>query len=770
MEQRPAAYDGFDGEVGRIFSTSTPSWPKRPEPAAGAPNVIVMLVDDLGFSDVGCYGSEIDTPNIDALAASGVQFANFHVNPMCSPTRASLLTGLNAHMAGVGHVAHADPGYPGYAMELRPDAVTVAEAFRDAGWATFAIGKWHLCKDSDLSDAGSKHSWPLQVGFDRYFGILDGFTNLHQPHRLYEDNHVVEVDEYPDDYYLTDELTDRALDMVTRLRSSHPTKPFFMYFSHCAVHAPLHAKQDDMAKYRGRYDGGWDRVREQRFARQQELGIVPASAVLPPRNAEAEHEVEAWDDLSDDEQRLFARYKETYAAMVDNIDQNLGRLRTALDEMGEWDNTIVVFTSDNGASREGQARGTASYFRTLLGAARNTSEELQAADLKRIDAVGGPQTMAHYPRGWAMASNTPFRMYKVNTQQGGHQVPMIVSWPAGGLDTGSCSPAYQHVTDVMATLAGLAGVELPTRRGGRVGPGRVGRTFEPALFDHDAPSTHPEQYYECWGHRGFYRDGWSATTIHPQRTAFSDDRWQLHDLTTDPTEAHDVSDVHPEVLIELVEAWEEAAWANQVFPLDERSMIKETTRPPTEQPLTEGVTLRPGTPTLERYRSLKLIQFRSFSVHARVEYAIGDEGVLFAHGDQGGGYSVHIENGHAWLAYNGYGTMTDLDAGPLDPGEREIVFELDALAGSRADVRVRVDGELRSEATDLPLLMAMAPFQGIDVGIDRRSPVSWQRFERHGSFAYTGNLVDVRWEPGEPSPEDPAKFSVLLREMHQKYE
>ena len=771
MEQRPPeAYDGFDGEIGRIFSTSTPSWTPRPEPAADAPNVIVMLVDDLGFSDVGCYGSEIDTPNIDALAESGVRFANFHVNPMCSPTRASLLTGLNAHMAGVGHVAHADPGYPGYAMELRPDAVTVAEAFRDAGWATFAIGKWHLCKDSDLSDAGSKHSWPLQVGFDRYFGILDGFTNLHQPHRLYEDNHVVEVDEYPDGYYLTDELTDRALEMVTRLRSSHPTKPFFMYFAHCAVHAPLHAKQADMEKYRGRYDEGWDVIREQRFARQQELGIVAPSAVLPPRNAEHEHDVDAWDTLGGDEQRLFARYKEAYAAMVDNIDQNLGRLRTALDETGEWDNTIVLFTSDNGASREGQARGTASYFRTLLGAARNVSEDLQSADLARIDSVGGPQTMPHYPRGWAMASNTPFRMYKVNTQQGGHQVPMIMSWPAGRFDAGSISPAYQHVTDVMATLAGLAGVGLPDGRSGKVGPAHAGRTFEPALFDHDAASTHTEQYYECWGHRGFYRDGWSATTCHAQRTAFSDDQWQLHDLRADPTEAHDVADVHPDTLIELVEAWEEAAWANQVFPLDERSMLKETTRPPSERPLTEGVTLRPGTPSLERYRSLKLIQFRSFSVHVRVDFVAGDEGVLFAHGDQGGGYSMHVESGNVWLTYNGYGIMTDLDAGPVGPGEREIVFELDALAGSRADVGVRVDGELRAEATDLPLLMAMAPFQGIDVGIDRRSPVSWDRFRRHGSFAYTGDLVDVRWEPGEPSPEDPAKFSELLREMYQKYE
>jgi arylsulfatase A-like enzyme len=770
MTGRPTAYDGFEGEVGRIFSTSTPWWPPHPEPPASSPNVIVILLDDLGFSDVGCFGSEIRTPNIDALAAGGVRFTNFHVNPMCSPTRASLLTGLNPHMAGVGHVSHSDPGYPGYAMELRPDAPTVAEMFRDAGWATFAVGKWHLCKDSDLSDAASKHSWPLQVGFDRFFGILDGFTNLHQPHLLYEDNHALDIDEFPDGYFLTDEVTDRAIDMVTRLRMSHPTKPFFMYLAHPAVHAPLHAKAVDMERYRGHYATGWDALREQRLARQQELGVLAEGTELPPRNFEAEHDVRPWDELSAAEQRQFARYQEAYAAMLDNVDQNLGRLKADLEALGEWDNTIVVFTSDNGASREGQMNGTNSYFRTLIGAARNTSEELQDIDLERIDLVGGPQSMPHYPRGWAMASNTPFRLYKVNTRQGGHQVPTIVSWPAGGLDEGSTCRSYQHVTDVMSTLAELVGIEVPDSRHGRPAPEHAGRSFRDALFDHEAESTHSEQYYECWGHRGYYRDGWSATTCHEQHTPFTGERWELHDLRTDPTECHDVADRYPELVAELADAWERAAWANQVFPLDERSMLKETTRPPTEVPLTEGLTVRPGTASLERYRSLKLIAYRSFSVVVALDYADGDQGVLFAHGDQGGGYSMHIEDGHLHLVYNGYGEMTEVDCGLIAPGPHEIVLEVDALAGLRVDLGVRVDTEPRGEVSDLPLLMAMAPFQGIDVGIDRRSPVSWERYLRHGTFPYSGALHFARWEPGEQSPEDPAKFTEFLREAFSKYE
>jgi arylsulfatase A-like enzyme len=768
-DHRPIAYDGFEGEVGRIFSTSTPSWPNRPSAPADAPNVIVMLVDDLGFSDLGCYGSEIRTPNVDALAEKGVRFANFHVNPMCSPTRASLLTGLNAHMAGVGFVAHSDPGFPGYAMELRPDAVTIADAFRASGWATFALGKWHLCKDSDLSDAGSKHSWPLQAGFDRYYGVLDGFTNLHQPHRLYQDNHVVEPDDYPDDYYLSDDLTDKAIEMVTRLRSSHPTKPFFMYFAHCAVHAPLHAKDSDIERYRGSYDSGWDEIRAQRFARQQDLGIVPPNAVLPDRPTEPEHEVRAWDDHSEDERLLFARYKETYAAMVDNIDQNLGRLRAHLEMLGEWDNTIVLFTSDNGASREGQTMGTAAYFRTLLGAARNADEDFHQADLAQIDQIGGPQTMPHYPRGWAMASNTPFRLYKVNAHHGGHQVPMVLSWPDGNVEPG-IRHVYQHVTDVMATLVELAGAQIPDSRNGMVGPKPVGESFTGTIFDKNADSTHAEQYYESWGHRSFYRDGWTATTCHPQTVAFSDDRWELHDLENDPSQTTDLGDLHPERLAELVEAWETAAWANQVFPLDERSMLKETTRPPSEKPMTAGLTLYPGTPTLERYRSYQLIQYRSFGVRVRVSYCAGDEGVLFAHGDQGGGYSMYIDDGQLVAAHNGYGQMAQLLGGPVSPGEHDFLFSVEALAGSRCNIALEMDGQLVASAEDRPLLMAMAPFQGIDIGIDRRSPVVWDLYRRRGTFAYTGTLRDVTWEPGPPSPEEPTQFASLLREVYQKYE
>ena len=425
-----APYAGFGGEVGRVFATSEPWWPDPPRRRQGAPNVVVMMCDDLGFADLGCYGSEIPTPNIDRLAGDGLRYTDYHSTPMCSPTRAALLTGLEPHRAGIGHVAHSDPGFPGYAMELTPLAPTMAELLRDAGYQTLMVGKWHLTKDSAQNDAGDRSSWPCQRGFDRYYGFLDGFTNLHQPHRMISDNHAVDVDEYPEGYFLTDDLTDRAISMIRESKASDPDKPFLLYHAQGAVHAPLHAKAEDIARHDGRYDEGWDVVRERRHRRQLELGVIPPGTPLAPRNDEAGDDVPAWDELDPERQRLFSKYMSVYAAMVDNIDQNVGRLRAALEEMGEWDNTLFVFTSDNGGSREGERDGTSAYFRTLHFGRTGTEEPLEE-DLARIDEMGGPTTMPHYPRGWAMVSNTPFRLYKINAHRGGHSVPFVVSWPDG---------------------------------------------------------------------------------------------------------------------------------------------------------------------------------------------------------------------------------------------------------------------------------------------------------------------------------------------------
>jgi arylsulfatase A-like enzyme len=762
------AYEGFGGRVGRTFAGSEAEHRSPPVAPAGAPNVIVILVDDLGYSDLGCFGSEIATPHLDALAASGVRYTDFHVNPMCSPTRASLLTGLNSHLAGVGHVAHSDPGFPGYAMELTDRAATAAEVFRDHGWETLMVGKWHLTKDSNCSDAGPRDSWPCQKGFDRFYGILDGFTNFHHPHRLVEDNSPVEVDTYPEGYYFTDDLTDRAISMIRSAKASNPTKPFFLYLSHGAVHAPLHAKAEDIARYADRYHGGWDRLREERFARMQELGIVAPGTVLPPRNAELGSDVTAWEDLSDAEREINARYMAVYAAMVDNVDQNTGRLLDELREMGELDDTIVLFTSDNGASREGEVEGTTGYYVHLLG---ETDVE---ADLARIDEIGGPTTIPHYPRGWAMACNTPFRLYKINTHAGGHQVPMILSWPRRFPSGGELRRQYLHVTDVMPTLLELAGIDAPALRSGAPLLEASGASFAATIDDAEAPSPHPEQYYEMIGHRGYYREGMEIVSLHLPLTEFGDHEFELYDLTADPTETNDLAAEHPEVVADLARRWEQAAWDNQVFPLDEGSGYKYLHRPAwVEDAFDCPVTIRPGTPTLERWRSQRLVLIRSFDLEIRCRFEAGDEGILVAHGDQGGGYLVWIEDGAVQIGHNdGRGRFSSTPAYAVTPGEHVVTAHFTAPGGNVWDVSLSIDGsEIEGiRASGWGVLFPMAPFEGIDVGRDRRSPVCWRLYESHGSYPFTGEIDSVTYRPGEPAPDAPVRLLDMLREMGARYE
>jgi arylsulfatase A-like enzyme len=472
VDEHDGAYRSFGGIVDRAMSRSTPWWPERPTPPRDSPHVVVILVDDLGFSDLGCFGSEIATPHIDSLATDGVKFNNFHAQPSCSPTRASLLTGLECHTAGFGFPAQFDPGFPGYAMELPGDVVTAGEIFRANGYSTLMSGKWHLSREADGAASGSRHSWPIQRGFDRFYGFLDGFTDYFHPHQLIVDNTAVCIDEYPDGYYLTDDLTDRAIDMVRDVHAADPSKPFFLYLAHGAVHAPLQAKPDDIAKYVDRYHVGWDEIRAERFERQRALGVVGRDTELPARNSEPGNQVAAWADLSDDERRLYARYMAVYAAMVDNLDQNVGRLLAALDDLGVRDNTVVVLLSDNGASREGGERGTTTYLEGLHGAATPDV----AADLARLDLIGSSRVHAHYPRGWAMASNTPNRLYKITTHAGGHQVPMVISWPRR-LTTRGSRDQYAHVVDILPTLIDMIGLSPLARRNGADARPMVGASF-----------------------------------------------------------------------------------------------------------------------------------------------------------------------------------------------------------------------------------------------------------------------------------------------------
>lgn len=527
----------------------------------------MVLVDDMGYSDIGPFGSEVPTPVLDELAEGGLRLANYHTMPLCSPARAALLTGLNPHRVGYSTVANFDPGFPGYGMEVGEDVPTLAELLHDAGYATYAVGKWHLTRDSASNAADDRRNWPLQKGFDQYYGVLEGLTSLFHPHQLVRDNSPLDIDELPDGYYYTDDITDQAISMVKSLRAHDPDKPFFLYVAHNAVHGPLQAKPADIARQRGRYDGGWDALRRTRFARQIADGLFPEGTALPDRNSEAGFDVGPWDELTPAQQRRYARYMEVYAAMVDNIDQNLGRLTVTLRALGELDNTIIVFTSDNGGTGEGGAEGTRSYFSRFV---HQPVPDDWNEDVDRdTDLIGGPQSLVHYPRGWGMASNTPFRLYKGQTHAGGVRVPFVISWPEGlrraDGDSG-VRQQYQYVTDITPTLLELAGVRRPELWRSRPAQEPDGVSFAPVLHDGRAPSAHTEQYCEMSGNRSYYRDGWKLVTLHRPGTPYDDGEWALYDLRTDPTETLDVARDHPEVVKELAAAWESAARRNGVFP------------------------------------------------------------------------------------------------------------------------------------------------------------------------------------------------------------
>ena len=746
-----APYGDFDGVVKRLASESTPWWPTPPAPPQGAPNVVIVLCDDLGFADAGCYGSEIATPVLDGLAAAGVRYTNFHATPLCSPTRASLLTGLNPHAAGVGAVGTVG-GFPGYRSSLADDVVSAAELFRSNGYATMMVGKWHLNPAEDLGEAGDRSSWPLQRGFDQYYGFSDsmGFTNLHHPHRLQRDNQVVETDAYPPGYYFTDDITDEAIRMVRGVKTSDPNKPFFLYFAHAAVHGPLQAKETDIAKYRGAYDEGWDVIRQRRYERQLELGVIAPGTELAPRNSEPWYAVKPWDDLPQREQQFLARHMEVYAAMVDNIDQSLGRLRDTLEELGELDNTVIIFMSDNGASREGGEYGSTEYLRTVaMVFAEMENTTLSERDYERADLLGGPRVLGHYPWGWAMAGNTPFRLYKSTAFNGGHQVPFVMSWPTGIPDRGTIRQQYTHVTDVLPTLVDLIGLSVPAERGGLPAQPMTGASFATTLEDPSAAPSRNEQYIEMNGHRAFYRDGWEVVTLHPRQAEFSDSEWQLYNVAEDPTQIHNLAAIHPDRVRELSDGFDAAAWANQVYPLDDAYMAM-TGRPGQMVPSAQ-ITLSPANHTLDPNRSRALIQGQAFSFTVDLTAAPTDQGTLVAHGDQGGGYGLYVIDGELTYVHNGFGNYTVVPAGPLPDGRSRITVEVQRSMTGWA-VGILVDDQPRTTAEATPAIGMLAPFEGIDVGIDRRSPVWWAAYERFGAFPFSGQIHTVTYGTAERTP------------------
>ncbi|BDD81717.1 arylsulfatase [Tsukamurella pulmonis] len=738
-------YEDFPGRIGRSEAESEPAWPTHVRARPDAPNIIVVLVDDMGFSDIGPYGSEIPTPHLDALAARGIVSTNHHTTPVCSPARAALLTGLNPHRAGYGSVANSDPGFPNLRLSLAEDVLTLPEILRTSGYATYAVGKWHLAKDSRLGPDADRSSWPVQRGFDHYYGSLEGLNSFFHPNQLVRDNTVDPVTEYPEGFYVTDALTDTAVSWIKDLRAHDADKPFFLYFAHIAMHGPLQVKGEDLPRGELDYARGWDVVRERRFARQQELGLFGPDVRPARRNNEPGYDVPPWDELDPERQRRFAKYMQVYAAMVRTVDDSLGRLLDTVEQLGELENTIVVFTSDNGGTAEGGPEGTRSYFAEFVKFADGVGPEGWEGDVDHPEElIGSARLGVHYPRGWGQVSNTPFRFYKGQTFAGGVRVPFVLSWPAGLPDARGVREQFSFVTDVAPTLLDLAGVPTPTHRHGLPAQERDGLSQRVAWVDAGAPSARTRQYSEFRGHRGYYRGGWKLLSLHDRGDDPLAPRWQLFDNRADPAETTDLAAQHPDLVAELAAEWEHEAWRNTVFPI----VTDGSTRDPAEQRLAAPVRLLPGTSVLERYRSAKLVQYRDFRVDIDVEIAAGAEGVLVAHGDALGGYLVYVEDGAVVLGYNAYGRYAETRSGPVAPGRRTVTLTATVRPNLRWDLALAVDGAEAALLPDRVQLIGMAPWTGISVGLDARGPVAWELRGRRGTFPYSGALHAVTYTPG----------------------
>lgn len=772
--------DGFDGLITEALNTARPAWPQRPRPdrrqSGGAPDVVVMLVDDMGYSDIGAFGSEIPTPHLDAVAAEGARLTDFHVTPTCSPTRASLLTGCNSHAVGMGAVANVDDGFPGYAAELPANQPSMAEAFRDSGYATMAIGKWHLCREQDMHAAGDRHSWPLQRGFDQYYGFLEAQANLHAPAQLYEGNSPVATEEYPEGYYLTDDLTDRAVSMIAEAHAADPGKPMMMYYAHAAVHSPMHIKDGAAEEFRGRYDVGWEQVRATRRRRQDELGVVPAAAGTGPMDEDGGPDVPTWDSLSGDGKRLAARHMENYAAMVVSIDESVGRIRDIQRRLGRLENTIFVFLSDNGAAGGGGGDvGMFNFLANLDRSRRLSTDERIAEEIDRIDELGGPASWPHYAAAWATVANTPFRRHKFSTYRGGHQVSFLMSWPAGlgelGAENhgeGAVRHQYAHVTDLFPTLADLAGVDVPTSRGGRDARSLDGTSMAPALRSPDAPGSHGDQYYECLGERAYYAGEFELVARRTPVTPFSEDRWALYRPDEDPVQLDDLADQHPDVVADLVARWEAAAADNMVYPMSNGSPLHFFQRDPAEERLACETVLVPETPPMERFRASQLIDGRSFTIDVDLGpdgYRPGDAGALYAQGGQESGFVLYILDGAVRVEQNAWGRATSTPSAAVPAGARRIRLRIDAPGRHRWLASIEIDSDEVVTDAALTQLSWLVPFSGAVAGRMQRSPVSSTLHRSHGMFAYSGEWEKVTVRPGEHAPDAPALMLDAIREM-----
>jgi len=658
----------FKGVINVDIRDSKPDWapfepPKAPD---GAPSVVYIVLDDVGFSAMGCYGGPIETPNIDRLAAEGVRYTQWHTTALCSPTRSCLLTGRNHTRNSMACITEAAIGFPNASGTIPPENGMLSEILGERGWNTYFVGKWHLCPEDEMNLASTRRNWPSGRGFERSYGFLGAETNQWYPDLFY-DNHLVDQPKSPEEgYHLTVDLTDKAIEFIRDAKAIAPEKPFFLYYAPGACHAPHHVPREWIERYKGRFDIGYEALREQTLARQKELGIVPADTELPPINPIGTQETRTgpdgkpfpavdvtrpWDSLSDEEKALFCRMAEVYAGFLTHTDDQIGRLLAFLEEWGWRENTLVYLVSDNGASGEGGPNGSVNEMKIT-----NGIPDLIEDNLPLLDELGGTKTYNHYANGWAMAFNTPFKMWKRYEYNGGSCDPCIVSWPAGMKAKGEVRYQYHHAIDLVPTVLDALGVEAPGAIKGHTQSHFDGVSMRYSLDDGSVPSARRTQFYAMLGSRAIWHDGWKAVTNHPTIAGwshFNDDEWELYHVETDRSELHNVASANWDKVRELQNLWFAEAGANGAFPLDDRSPLEILTTPrPVLSPPRNRYVYFPDTAEIPESQAVN-IRNRSYAIGALVDIpAPGAEGVLFAHGSLFGGHALYVKDNRLHYAYN----------------------------------------------------------------------------------------------------------------------
>jgi len=749
------------GRMGRTIGESSPAWPSPVRAKPGSPNVLFIVLDDTGYGQLGCFGSPINTPNINKLAQNGLLYTNMHTTALCSPTRSCVLTGRNHHSNAMACITEGSEGYPGSNGAIPFENGFLSEILLGQGYNTYALGKWHLTPAEQISAAGPYDRWPLGRGFERYYGFIGGDTSQYYPDLVY-DNRQVEPPKTPEEgYHLTPDLVDKAISFIGDSKQLAPDKPFFIYFATGAMHAPHHGPKEWADKYKGKFDDGWDAYREKTFARQKELGIIPKNTVLSRHDPD----VQDWSKLSADERKLYARMMEVFAGYLEHTDYHIGRLIDYLAATGELDNTLIMLISDNGASSEGGPTGSTNENKFF----NNVPDDLKQ-NLAALDDLGGPKYFNHYAWGWTFAGNTPFKRWKRETYRGGTSDPFLVHWPKGIKGKGEIRTHYAHAIDMVPTVLDALGINPPTVIRGVTQSPMEGVSFAHTFNDANAPSKHHTQYFEMFAHRSIYNDGWRAVCPFPG-TSFTEGKaffgqltltedklreldasgWELYNVIDDPAETKNLAETNRAKLIEMIALWYVEAGKYNVLPLDSRGTARFADERPQLTKDRQTYVYYPGTQTVPENVAVKVLN-RAHSLTADVEIPKGGaQGVLVCHGSNAGGYALFVKDNKLHYVHNYVGAEEfRVESNERVPeGKATLRYEFEPTGkpdiakgkGTPGRAKLYINNKLVGQndlPVTVPLLLGLGG--GLTVGRNPGSAVS----QLYGPpFTFTGTIFKV---------------------------